>query len=463
MRTVPCAAGFRSVPGFPPGPVAWGGMRRWAPFVFLSALVLVPGVARAAAEPVPTVDIVKVDGSIDRVTAGYLEDQLAEAERAGHTVLLQLDTAGTLDRDAVALAQRIHDARVPVIVFVGPAPAKASGAGLLFMYAASFAAVSPGSQTGPLEPLDLAHPGTTPADLRATVEGWAARPATAAAAPVVQLPTRGLTGQEAIDAGIAQDFAVSVPALLDKIDGRTVPTAGGQVTLVTKAPRNASDPQVVWRFHDLGPVDRTLHAMASPSAVYLLLVFGLAALTFELTQPGFGFAGFSGVAMVALAVYGLTVVPFSWLGLVLLLGGIGLLALDVQVRKLGWRTWLGLATFLAGSLLVFGDVSDQIDLSPWFVGFMVAASILYYGFALTVAVQSRDRIASTQRGLVGLPGEARQMIDPEGAVHVKGTLWRARSSSGEPIPAGTRVRVKGVDGLILRVEAEPETSAPDPA
>jgi membrane-bound ClpP family serine protease len=85
----------------------------------------------------------------------------------------------------------------------------------------------------------------------------------------------------------------------------------------------------------------------------------------------------------------------------------------------------------------------------------VIAAFLYYGFGLTVAQQARDRIASTQKGLVGLVGETRGELDPEGAVHVKGTLWRGRSVEG-PIPAGTKVRVRGVDGLVLRVEPEVE-------
>ncbi|HEY2803635.1 MAG TPA: NfeD family protein, partial [Actinomycetota bacterium] len=74
---------------------------------------------------------------------------------------------------------------------------------------------------------------------------------------------------------------------------------------------------------------------------------------------------------------------------------------------------------------------------------------------LTVAIQSRERITSTQRGLVGLPGETRGELAPEGPVFVKGTLWKGRSSNG-PIPPGTRIRVRGVDGLILRVEPEEE-------
>ena len=47
----------------------------------------------------------------------------------------------------------------------------------------------------------------------------------------------------------------------------------------------------------MGPVKRVEHAVASPSIIYVLLVLGLACLAFELTQPGFGFAGFVGVGM----------------------------------------------------------------------------------------------------------------------------------------------------------------------
>ena len=114
--------------------------------------------------------------------------------------------------------------------------------------------------------------------------------------------------------------------------------------------------------------------------------------------------------------------------------------------------------FVAGSWLVFGGVSSQIDLSPWLIGSLTLATLLYYGFALTVAIQSRDRIASTQRGLVGLVGEARGDLAPEGPVFVKGTLWRGRASDGS-IEKGARIRVRGLDGLILRVEAEPGSPA----
>jgi membrane-bound serine protease (ClpP class) len=218
-------------------------------------------------------------------------------------------------------------------------------------------------------------------------------------------------------------------------------------------------------FVDLGPVDRVLHAAASPTWIYVLLVLGLAGLAFELTQPGFGFAGFAGAGMLALGAYGLTVVPFSWLGLGLLVGGIALMTLDVRLRRLGPVTVAGLAAFVAGSVLVFSGVEAQIDVSPWLIGSFAVAALLFWGFGLTVAVQSRERLTSTQKGLVGLVGETRGRLEPEGPVYVKGTLWRGRSANG-PIPAGTRVRVRGVDGLILRVQPDPPSEGPgdpDPA
>ncbi|HET9723523.1 MAG TPA: NfeD family protein [Actinomycetota bacterium] len=436
-------------------------MRRPALLALLAVFALAAFARSATAQSPPpaggSVVVVKVDGSIDSTQAGYLRDSLDQAEADGATVVIQLDSAGTLDQDAVGLAERIHDARVPVIVWVGPSPAKARGAGLLFMDAASLAAVAPGSGVGPLEPLDLVDarnemfPSGT--ELQDLATGWVeerGRPTP------LSFPPAPVPAQAALDGNIAQVAAVSVTELLAEVDGMTVTTAAGEVTLHTRIAERETEEPVDVRFTSPGPVDRVLHAAASPAAIYVLLVLGLAGLAFELIQPGFGFAGFAGLASGALGVYGLTVVPFSWLGLLLLVGGVCLMVADVSVRRLGVLTFGGLAAFAAGSFLTFRGVSDLIAVSPWLIGLATTASFLYYGFGLTVAVQSRERITSTQKGLVGLVGETRGELDPDGPVFVKGTLWRGRSQAG-PIPTGTRIRVRGVDGLILRVEPEPQT------
>ena len=164
--------------------------------------------------------------------------------------------------------------------------------------------------------------------------------------------------------------------------------------------------------------------------------------------------------MLALAAYGLTVVPFSPLGLGLLLAGIALLTLDVRLRRLGPLTVAGMLAFVAGSVLVFGGVADEIDVSPWLIGSFSVAALLYWGFGLTVAMQSRDRLTSTQRGLVGLVGEARGELKPDGPGLREGgalagpELGRA-DPGGEPDPRPWGGRPDP------RVEQEPPT-APGP-
>ena len=436
---------------------------------FLTSVLMVSGLAgttlagttpagateRAApAPPTTPVRVIEVQGPIDRPLLAFLEERLAEAERAGAIVVLQLNTPGMLGQNGLALADRVAHLEVPVLSWVGPVPAKASGGGLLLMLASSLAGVAPGSQTGPLRPVDVLRPEMGSSELRTRIEGWLAL----RGRPDVDLDAleRPLAAREAMDAKAAHVATYTVPEFLIAVDGMTVRTPTGAVVLRTRVATTeaeAGERTVDIRFEEPGLIGRVLHAVATPSMVYLLLVLGLAAIAFELTQPGFGFAGFSGVALALLAGYGLTVAVPSWGGLGLLVLGIGLLVLDVRLRSLSWPTWAGLAAFGAGSILAWRHVDDSIAISPWLIGGAVLASLLYYGFALTVALQSRDRIVGTQRGLVGLVGEARGRLAPDGPVFVKGALWRGRTD-GDPIEPGTPIRVRGVDGLILRVAPE---------
>jgi membrane-bound serine protease (ClpP class) len=438
-------------------------MRRSSPIVLfvglLGGFAWMGSAAQAAATataPTATVEVIDVEGAIDRPLLAYVNDRLDAAERSGAIVLLQLDTSGSLHQDGVALADRVAHLSVPVITWTGPAPAAASGAGLLLVYASSLAAVSPGVQTGPLFPIDLAEPDLEPPGLTARIQGWLDARGKDTRLERLDEP---LTGNEAVELDVVQVAAVSVLDVLDKVDGREVQTPGGPVTLSTKLARNAGQAEqgtVDVRFDNLGPVKRILHGVASPTMVYVLIVLGISALAFELTQPGFGFAGFAGLLLVVLGGYGAWVVPPSIVGGIALLGGIGLMIWDVHLRKLGALTALGLTAFAAGSFLAWNpDVAHAIRVSPWLIVATIVAALLYYGFGLTVSIQSRDRIMATQRGLIGLVGEARGKLSPEGPVFVKGAMWRGRSA-GEPILPGQRVRVRGVDGLVLRVEAEPD-------
>ena len=420
------------------------------------AVLAVPMLAAAQDTSAPPIEIVKVEGTIDAPLLRFLDERIDQAVSEGAVLVLQLDSPGTLDEDAVALCDRLVALPIPVIVWVGTVPAKASGAGLLLMYASSYASVAPLTQTGPLLPIDMLHPDDVPPDLDATIDGWlAARGRTVDRSH----ENEAMPAADALAFGSAESASPTVLELLNSLDGEEVPTADGPVVLQTRIATTDAEVQagkgVSIRFTEPGPIERLLHAVASPSMVYFLLAFGLACLAFELTQPGFGFAGFAGVGLLALAGYGIWAAPPSWLGLALVLGGVGLLVADVRLRRLGVLSAAGVVLFGVGSFVLYAGVADPIRISPWLLGGVIVATILFYGFGLTVAVQSRNRITEAQQGLIGLVGEARGRLAPDGPVHVKGAMWRGRST-GDPIDRGARVRVRGVDGLVLRVEAEPE-------
>ena len=61
-------------------------------------------------------------------------------------------------------------------------------------------------------------------------------------------------------------------------------------------------------------------------------------------------------------------------------------------------------------------------------------------------------VPSRTQALVGSQGVVTESIDPAlgaGRVNVGGQDWAARS--GNPLPAGTRIRVMGADGIVLEV------------
>ncbi|HXF57906.1 MAG TPA: NfeD family protein [Actinomycetota bacterium] len=434
-------------------------MRRALPLLplLVAALVLSHGPSVAQQRQGLTVAVVKVKGLIDPALASYVRGTVEDAEREGALVVLQLDSRGAYGAEALRLGEAVRQARVPVVVWVGPRGARAEGGALFVAYSSSLVAMAPGAGIGPARPFELSRRAEAepPAEVAELSRRLAALAPGAGARPQAVEELLGgavMPAGRALTSGAVALVAADIPELLRGLDGRTVRTGAGPVTLDTAG---RPDQPVTVRFHDIGLWPRILHAVSTPTAVYVLLVLSLWSLALEATQPGFGMAGIGGVLGLAFAGYGLWVVPVRWWGLALLLGGMGLQALDVLVRRLGALTAAGTLLFAAGSVLAWWGVAPAVDLSPWLVGLATLAGVVFFGFGMTVALRARERVRRAQVGLVGLVGEARADLDPEGAVYVKGTLWRARSMDG-PIPKGTRVRVRGIDGLVLRVEREPD-------
>ncbi len=108
-------------------------------------------------------------------------------------------------------------------------------------------------------------------------------------------------------------------------------------------------------------------------------------------------------------------------------------ALAVVVLYLLHR-WLGLPLWAAG-LLLAADVVKDLVLYPW----------------LRRAYE--DEYVPVTARLVGEAAEVVEELAPEGYVRVRGELWPARvPDAAEPVPAGARVRVAGVEGSTLVVD-----------
>jgi membrane-bound serine protease (ClpP class) len=423
-----------------------------------SALALGPVLPATAAQQEHVVEIVEVRGVIDPTTAGYLTETIDDAvERGAEAVVIQLDTPGGLDVSMREMVQKILRSPVPVVVWVGPPGARAASAGVFLVYASHVAAMASGTNLGAAHPVDLGG------DLSGTIEQKAVNDATAFLRSLAEQRGRdvefaeeavresaSLTATEAQTRGVIEILSPTIGDLLAQLDGQTVTTEAGERTLVTDGSKHEG---VVLSFHKLGLLRRILHAVTDPTIAYLLLILGFWAIVFELSQPGFGIAGVAGAVSLILAFYALAILPVNLAALLLVLLGLALFTVDVLTAGLGVFTIGGTLALTFGSFLLFAG-SPAIDVSPWVIAIVVASSVLFFGFAMTVAMRARRRQSITgQEGMIGLVGVARADLSPEGQVLLKGALWKARAVDG-PIGKGRAVRVRRIDGLTLVVEEE---------
>ena len=83
------------------------------------------------------------------------------------------------------------------------------------------------------------------------------------------------------------------------------------------------------------------------------------------------------------------------------------------------------------------------------VALFAAALVL----ALVVVVVSRHRKAATgELDLMGALATVETTLEPEGAVLIRGELWRARLRTGANIERGRTVRIVGASNYLLEVE-----------
>lgn len=407
----------------------------------------------------PVVYAAEVESVIHPVSAEYIIGTLDRADREGAAlVVLTLRTPGGLVDSMRAIVARIIASRTPVAVFVGPSGARAASAGFIITIAADIAAMAPGTHIGAAHPVEGGGQKMDETMATKAAEDMAAYARTLAerrrrnvalAAEAVSA-SRAFTESEALAATppLIDLVATDVSDLLRQLDTRTITRFDGTTVVLQTAAASVVRVEMTLR-------QRVLSAVANPNIAYLLLSLGTLGLTIELWNPGAVLPGVVGGLCLLLAFFALSVLPVNYAGLLLLLFGLLLLALEIKVTSFGLLTLGGIVSLTFGSMILVDSPVPELQLSLWVIlpvvlGFAAIALLLA---RLAIAAQRRGPLTGPE-GMVGEAGQALTDIHPDGGgrVAAHGEIWHAVAS--ESITQGSRVRVTKVDGLQLLVRKE---------
>ena len=403
------------------------------------------------------VDVMTLDGTIDTWIDGYIQRGISVAEQDGaQAAIIVLNTPGGALNAMQDITNRELNARVPVVVFVYPKGAWAASAGTFVTLAANIAAMAPGTTIGAAHPVD-ASGQNIPTDENTKVTNFSVgiikniaqergRNATWAANAVQN--SVAATAPEALDQHVIDLVANDLNDLLNKIDGMTVKTAAGEITLHTQ--------RAGINYIDMNLPELFFHTIVDPNLALILLQVGLLAIAVELYNPGATIPAIVGGICLVLAFVALGNLPVNWGGVILIVLSVVAFLIDVKVNSIV-LTAGGFAMFILGGLLLFTPITPQpptmpnVSVSPIFLLVLGAAEVAFFLFLLGAVVRShRFPVLTGKESMVGVGGIVTTDLTPAGMVQVKGEVWSALAQE-DSIKKGDHVQVAGVDGLRLKV------------
>lgn len=436
----------------------------------------------ASAEVVPQdtparLMILTLNGGIFGGTAQYLLSNIERAEAEGIPVLVVLDTPGGALDATREIVKAFLGAKVPILLWVGPSGARAGSAGVFLTMASHVAAMAPGTNIGAAHPVGggVGAPGDDEEaddetkrrrrdeqevmaqkienDTLAFIESIAnARNRNAEWAMSAVKDSASVTADKALELKVIDLIAKDVPSLLTAVEGRTVETAAGRVTLRLQNAEQLPVPMTLRQ--------RLLAFLSDPNLVYILFALGMMGLYLEFNHPGLIIPAVLGGICLILALTGLSVLPYNATGLIFMVLAVACFVAETYVSSFGLLALGGAASMVLGAILLF-ETPPEVEGLP---GLAVAVSPTVYGtVALTslaivlpvaylVARAQRRKPVSGREGLLSLQGKTLTPVNQSsGRIFVHGEYWEARSE--QPIPVGAQVSLVKLDGLTLWVKA----------
>ncbi len=401
--------------------------------------------------------VLTVTGAVTPAMEQYIVRGIQQAENtSADLIIMKLDTPGGQIDIMSKIVQSIRASRVPVVVYVSPNGAMAASAGSIITMAGHAAAMAPETIIGAASPVgsqgeDIGETmeAKTKEALTASVRSVTSRrpPEAVKAAEEMVLSAKALSASEALEIGLIDFIATDTQDLLKQLDGTRIYMGDTPVILTTG---NMVQQELPSSF-----IEQLLATLVNPNIVFLLLTIGVQAILIELSSPGGWIAGFIGVVCMALAIYGLGVLPVNWFGILFLIVAFILFIAEIKAPTHGALTAAGAGSMIVGALVLFNSAATPSFFHvsiPLVIG---SAAITSVGFFLIVGFALRAQkkpIRTGYESLIGKEGVVKIDINPSGEVLMNGEFWTAESLTGEVIKSGERVRVIRVEGLRIIVE-----------
>jgi membrane-bound serine protease (ClpP class) len=412
----------------------------------------------------PVVDKFVLDDTIQPVSAGQLDRALARANSDGAAALLvEIDTPGGLVDSMRSMAGAILSSRVPVILYVAPAGARAGSAGFFLLEAADVAVMAPGTNAGaahvvfefgkPDQTMEQKVENDAEAFLRSYV-GRRNRNVDAAIAAVQS--SHSYSAEEALAQHLIDFTASNDAQLLAQLNGREITRLDGSKQTLHVANARIELVKPTLRENLLG-------WLINPNIALLLLIGGALLIYLEFNTPGTIVPGALGTLMVLLAIFALDLLPIRYTAVMLLVAAAVLLVLEAKFGGHGALALAGIVCLMFGLLTLIAAPIPELAVNPWVA---IAASAGFGGitvFLVRLAVRARklkQRLGVD--ALIGRTASAMEPLAPLGHILVDGEIWRAVAD--HEVPAGTALRVTGHHDYLLQVAAvDQATAAPNTA
>ena len=433
--------------------------------VIVLAVFLLLHAAGAAAQPAngtadtPRVLVTKVNTEITPVVADHIAAGLRRADSGNFDAyVIELDTPGGLITSMRDIVKDVLASPVPVIVYVTPAGARAGSAGAIITFAAHVAVMAPGTAIGAATPVGIdgsnlsnkiVNDAAAQAEALAQLRGRNAR----FAVDTVR-EGRSAAVDEAVRLGAVDAKASSLAGALTAADGRTVLVAPDKHVTVRTADATVEH-------YDLGLFHRILQVLADPNIAFLLLILGALWLLYELAAPGVGVGGATGAIALLLALFSLSVLPVSVVGLALLAVAIVLFVAELLAPGVAGFALAGAVVLVLSAVFLFdAGQGVSVDLAVVLPSAVVVAAAAVIAGRLAARTRKLPSVSTGTDVFTGQSVTVREADGTTGSAFTEGAWWSLRSV-GPALQPGDTARIVAVEDLVLLVDPRFPTEPPE--